>query len=195
MHMTTKALVLRQVDYKESDKILTLLTQEAGRLTASARGCRRKGSPIAAGSQLLVWSDVVLHEYRGRWTVQEAAVDREFRGMREDLEKFSLGCYFAEVTELLAVEGLPCPELLAVQEQLASALRAAGFPLEGRPFTPHLTLGREVLLHPGFRLDTFSQTLPDLRIPVKRLCLMESRRDGGKLVYREISAVELPAKG
>ncbi len=90
---------------------------------------------------------------------------------------------------------LPCPELLAVQEQLASALRAAGFPLEGRPFTPHLTLGREVLLHPGFRLDTFSQTLPDLRIPVKRLCLMESRRDGGKLVYREISAVELPAKG
>ena len=45
------------------DRILTLLTQEAGRLTASARGCRRKGSPIAAGSQLLVWSDVVLHEY------------------------------------------------------------------------------------------------------------------------------------
>lgn len=61
-----------------------------------------------------MWSDVVLHEYRGRWTVQEAAVDREFRGMREDLEKFSLGCYFAEVTELLAVEGLPCPELLSL---------------------------------------------------------------------------------
>ena len=96
MHLQTKALVLRETAYKESDKILTLLTQEAGRLTASARGCRRKGSPIAAGSQLLVWSDVVLHEYRGRWTVQEAAVDREFRGMREDLEKFSLGCYFAE---------------------------------------------------------------------------------------------------
>ena len=114
MHLQTKALVLRETAYKESDKILTLLTQEAGRLTASARGCRRKGSPIAAGSQLLVWSDVVLHEYRGRWTVQEAAVDREFRGMREDLEKFSLGCYFAEVTELLVVEGLPCPELLSL---------------------------------------------------------------------------------
>ena len=91
MHLQTKALVLRETAYKESDKILTLLTQEAGRLTASARGCRRKGSPIAAGSQLLVWSDVVLHEYRGRWTVQEAAVDREFRGMREDLEKFVSG--------------------------------------------------------------------------------------------------------
>lgn len=45
MHMTTKALVLRQVDYKESDKILTLFTQEQGKLTASARGCRKRGAP------------------------------------------------------------------------------------------------------------------------------------------------------
>ena len=45
MHMRTKALVLRAVDYKESDKILTLLTQESGKLTASARGCRKKGEP------------------------------------------------------------------------------------------------------------------------------------------------------
>lgn len=52
MHMRTKALVLRAVDYKESDKILTLLTQESGKLTASARGCRKKGSPVAAGVQL-----------------------------------------------------------------------------------------------------------------------------------------------
>ena len=56
MHMRTKALVLRETAYKESDKILTLLTQEAGKLTASARGCRKKGSAIAAGCQLLVWS-------------------------------------------------------------------------------------------------------------------------------------------
>ncbi len=114
MHMRTKALVLRETAYKESDKILTLLTQEAGKLTASGRGCRKKGSPIAAGCQLLVWSDMVLYEHRGRWAVQEAAVEREFRGMRDDLVKLALGCYGAEVTELLAVEGVPNPELLSL---------------------------------------------------------------------------------
>ena len=114
MHMHTKALVLRETAYKESDKILTLLTQEAGKLTASARGCRKKGSPIAAGCQLLVWSDMVLYEYQGRWAVQEIAVEREFRGMRQDILKFSLGCYGAEVTELLAVEGVPNGELLSL---------------------------------------------------------------------------------
>ena len=45
MHITTKALVLRGVDYKESDKILTLFTRDQGKLTASARGCRKKGAP------------------------------------------------------------------------------------------------------------------------------------------------------
>lgn len=114
MHMRTKALVLREVAYKESDKILTLLTQQAGRMTVTARGCRRRGSAIAAGSQLLVWSDMVLYEHNGRWSIKEAAVEREFRGMRENLERFSLGCYFGEVSELLAVEGLPSPEQLSL---------------------------------------------------------------------------------
>ena len=78
MHITTKALVLRGVDYKESDKILTVLTRENGKMTLSARGCRKKGSAIAAASQLLVWSEMTLYEYQGRWAVKEANTDREF---------------------------------------------------------------------------------------------------------------------
>ena len=129
MHLRTKALVLRETSYKESDKILTLLTQEQGKLTASARGCRKKGSPLAAGSQLLVWSDMILYQYQGRWTVKEAAVEREFRGVREDLEKLSLGCYFGEVTGQLAVEGLPSPEQLSLILNSLYALEKLDRPL------------------------------------------------------------------
>ena len=129
MHMTTKALVLREVNYKESDKILTLLTQQAGKLTVSARGCRKKGSPIAAGCQLLCWSELVLFEYQGRWSVKEAAVEREFRGMRSDLEKLALGCYFAEAAELVAVEEVPSPELLSLTLNSLHALDQMDKPL------------------------------------------------------------------
>ncbi len=114
MHTKTKALVLRSVDYKESDKILTLLTQELGKITVSARGCRKKGSPIAASCQLLAWSELVLYDYQGRWSVKEGETLRLFQGVREDLERFALGCYFAEAAEALAVEGLPSPELLSL---------------------------------------------------------------------------------
>ena len=114
MHITTKALVLRGVDYKESDKILTLFTQGQGKLTASARGCRRKGSAIAAGCQLLAWSEMVLYDYQGRWSVKEAAAERLFQGVRDDIARLALGCYFAEAAELLAVEGEENPELLSL---------------------------------------------------------------------------------
>lgn len=112
MHNRTKALVLRTVDYKDADRILTLLTPLDGKVTASARGCRRRGSPLAAAAQILTWADVVLYEYKGRWSVKEAVVERYFQGISQDVERLSLACYFAEVTETLAVEGLPSGELL-----------------------------------------------------------------------------------
>lgn len=114
MHLNTKALVLREVNYKESDKILTILTDEEGKLTVSARGCRKKGSPIAAVSQLLVWSEMTLYEYKGRWAVKEASAERQFAHLRGDLDKLSLGSYFAEVIETLAGEGQSEPGLLSL---------------------------------------------------------------------------------
>lgn len=114
MHSKTKAIVLRGVDYKDSDKILTVLTQEYGKITVSSRGCRKKGSHLAASSQLLAWSEMVLYARQGRWTLKEGTTERLFQGVRDDLDRLALGCYFAEVTDVLAVEGLPCPELLSL---------------------------------------------------------------------------------
>ena len=42
MHLVARGVVLREVNYKESDKILTVLTDEGGKRTVKARGCRRK---------------------------------------------------------------------------------------------------------------------------------------------------------
>ena len=130
MHTTTKALVLRSVDYKESDKILTILTQEAGKLTVSARGCRKKNSAISAGCQLLCWSEMVLYEYRGRYVVKEAQTLREFQGVRMDLEKLALACYIAEVTENLTMEEMPCTEILSLTLNSLHALDQLKKPLE-----------------------------------------------------------------
>ena len=48
MHVVTRGLVLREVNYKETDKILTVLAEGQGKRTVKARGCRRKNSPLAA---------------------------------------------------------------------------------------------------------------------------------------------------
>ena len=128
MHLTTKGLVLREVNYKESDKILTVLTAEEGKLTVSAKGCRKRGSAIAAASQLLVWSEFTLYEYQGRWAVKEALTERQFDGVRSDLDKLSLASYFAEVTEALAEEGQVEPGLLSLTLNSLHALEKLSYP-------------------------------------------------------------------
>ncbi len=112
MYKTTKALVLREARYKEADKILTLLTESEGKITVKARGVMRKGSKIAAAMQPLAYSEVTLFGNRGRWSVNEASLLEPFSGLSGDLAKFSLGCYFAECAENMAVEDQPDAVLL-----------------------------------------------------------------------------------
>lgn len=83
------------------------------------------------------------------------------------------------------------PTLLAIYEKLYRALTAAGFKLEKRPYKPHITLGREVVLKPGFNGDEFISRWEPLSCQVTKISLMKSERIGGKLVYTEIAATEL----
>lgn len=112
MFVRTRGLVLREVPYKESDKILTLLTEEQGKITVKARGARRKNSPLSAATQQLTYSEFTLFESRGRWTVNEAEAAALFPELREDLDKLALGCYFAQVLEQTGDEDQPTPGLL-----------------------------------------------------------------------------------
>ena len=114
MYLTTKALILRVVDYNDKDCLLTILTPEHGRLTVKARGLRRKNSPIIAPCQLLALGEFTLFEYRGQYTINEAHSVELFQGLRKDLGKLSLGTYFAQAAEVLSQEDIPNPELLSL---------------------------------------------------------------------------------
>ena len=114
MHITARGLVLREVNYKEADKILTVLTDEGGKRTVKARGCRRKGSRLAASAQLLTYSEMTLFEYRDHCTMNEASSLEQFWGVRAGVDKLALGSYFAETMETVALEGRSDPELLSL---------------------------------------------------------------------------------
>ena len=112
MYKTLRGLVLREVRYKESSKILTILTEEEGKITAEAKGVLRKGSKCAASAQALVWSELTVSEYRGRYTLTEGSVLEDFSALRSDLGDYALGCYFAELMEAVSDEDSPNSALL-----------------------------------------------------------------------------------
>jgi len=114
MFLTIRGLVLRIADYNDRDALITLLTEEHGRLTVKAKGLRRKHSRLAAPCQLLAYGEFSLFEYKGRYTVNEAYCLELFHGLRADVTKLSLATYFAQVADVLSQEDVPSPELLSL---------------------------------------------------------------------------------
>lgn len=123
MFIKTEAIVLREVEINEADKLLDLLTKDRGLLTVKARGVRRGSSPLKSACQLLTLSEFTLQEYRGKLTVQEAQPLEQFRPLREDIELLALGSYFAQAAGAVAQADAPNPELLQL---LCNALFALG---------------------------------------------------------------------
>lgn len=128
MYLNVQALVLRVTDYNDRDALLTLLTREHGKLTVKARGLRRKNSPLAACCQLLAYGDFTLFEYRGMYTINEAAAIELFSDLRKDLTTLSLGTYFAQSAAVIAQEDLPNPELLSLVLNCLHALSKLRLP-------------------------------------------------------------------
>lgn len=109
-----KGIVLRATATKETDSILTILTDALGRISVVARGARRKGSRIAAGCELLSFSELVLYR-RGNWYyLDEASTISLFDGVRQDVELLALGSYFAEMAECVTAEEEESPEILSL---------------------------------------------------------------------------------
>ena len=117
-----KGIVLRTVDTKESDKILTILTPR-GKIPVVAKGARSRKSRVTACTQLLAYSELTLSETRGWQYLSEGATLELFQGVRQDIVLLSLASYFAELTEAVALEDVESGEILSL---LLNALYALG---------------------------------------------------------------------
>ena len=122
-HTVVKGIVLRSVDTRESDKILTVLTANMGRIPVIAKGARSRRSKVAAATQLLAYSELVLSESRGWQYLTEANTIELFDGVRQDVELLSLAAYFCELTDAVSYEEGEAGDILS---HLLNALYALG---------------------------------------------------------------------
>jgi len=100
----TEAIILRELDYAETDRILTLLTPR-GKLSALAKGIRRPTSRKAGHLGLFFRAQVMLARGHNLDIITQAESIDEFEGIRGDLLRFSYACYVAELLDRFAPEG------------------------------------------------------------------------------------------
>ncbi|MFZ0678306.1 DNA repair protein RecO [Candidatus Binatus sp.] len=122
---TTPAIVLRARDYAESDRIVTLLTLHAGKLSGIAKGA--KASRHRFERKLEPFSHVVLH-FRRRphgqlvFITRAEAADLTQHVLDDDLAKIALGSYMLELTDALTTEESEAAEAYRVLSDGLGAL-------------------------------------------------------------------------
>ncbi len=106
MQFKSDALVLRAVDYGESDKIVTLFTADRGKLAANLKGVRKAGARLGFAAQPFCFAEYVLNEKSGRHTVVSASLYDGFYALRTDISAFYAAGAVAELCDRLMYEGM-----------------------------------------------------------------------------------------
>jgi DNA repair protein RecO (recombination protein O) len=105
MRHKIKGIVLRESPKGETSKLLTVLASDLGVITVNAKGVRKLSSPYIKSAQQFAFSDMLLYEKNGFYTITEASLISDFYPIREDIKSYSLACYLCEAAAAFAVPG------------------------------------------------------------------------------------------
>jgi DNA repair protein RecO (recombination protein O) len=118
----TSAIVLRTRPFGESDKIVSFLTEDLGKITGIAKGAKRSRKRFA--NSLEPFSVVNLHvrdrSHAGLVLIVAADLQFGFKRLLGSLEKIAFASYIVEITEGLIAER---EENRSVFQHLSEALR------------------------------------------------------------------------
>ncbi len=122
---TDEGIVLRRIDYGESDRILTVLTLEHGKIGVIARGVRRSQSRLASRTDLFTRSRMQLARGRGELDVLTQAEFVTATPVRSDARRAACASLCAELTDRVLESHHADPEIYAL---VAAALNACADP-------------------------------------------------------------------
>ena len=110
----TEAIELRAVEWSETSLVVTLFTEDFGKVSAIATGARRLKSPFESALDLLSLSSVVFLKKSGESLdlLTEAKLLRRFRSAQVGLLPLYCGYYASELIHALTENHEPIPGVL-----------------------------------------------------------------------------------
>ncbi len=110
--LKTRGIVVKEVSTGEADKIITIFTRNQGRISALSKGGKRPKSKLAAGSQILSYSEFVLYSGKDIYSVNSCDVIEPFYEIRNDMVKLTYAAHFMDIVLELIQENQPSAKLL-----------------------------------------------------------------------------------
>lgn len=144
----TEAILLAARDWSGADRVVTLFSNEYGKLSALAYGARNAKSRLAGVLQPFSHVDVAIQPGKSIDTIKQCELKQSFREIREDLTVMAYASFLAEIVNELWPEREPDPlvftlligafKLITRRNPRIVALAAAWQLLALAGFTPQL---------------------------------------------------------
>lgn len=111
---TMEGIVLRFANYRDHDRMLTILSPEYGRVEALSRGCRRPKSQLLPASDLFVRGEFVLYHAADRYILTSCAIADSYYSLRLDHYRLTCASYLLGLCLAAAQPGESMEDLYAL---------------------------------------------------------------------------------
>ena len=133
----TQAIVIRTFPLREFHKIITFYTPDFGKVKAVAHGVKSAKSRLGGSLELLNHGTLLFNhrENRELQSITDFSLIDGFDAIRADFTRITYGCYFAELVDVMASEGVANPEVFDLLQNTYQFLaQATDVPLLARAF-------------------------------------------------------------
>lgn len=148
---STEAIVIRQADFSETSRVVTLFTRDFGKIATIAKGARRLRGPFEGALDLLAQCQIVFIRKTSNSLdiLTEARLTARFRPEARSLHSLYGGYYIAELLDGFTEPYDPHPNLFQEASLMLRMLEAGDRPLQ-TVLQFELTILREIGQMPVF---------------------------------------------
>ncbi len=97
--LKTEGIVLKEMRYKDTSKILNIYTNRYGKITVLARGAYKAKSRIIANTQPFSYNEYQLYRGKSFFYLNQGDIINSFYAIREKMERITLGSYMLELVD------------------------------------------------------------------------------------------------
>lgn len=104
MNVKIEGIVLKEIRFKETSKILTIFTPYHGKISAIARGVYRPKSKLTGSIQPFSYNNFIMYKGRNFYYINQVDVIDSFYSIREEIHRSLCGAYLLELTDSSILE-------------------------------------------------------------------------------------------
>ena len=110
----TLAVVVKTVDFKDNDRMITLLTRDYGKMSAKVRGAKKQRSNLFFASSLFCCGEYGFYAKNGFFGVRSFHIKYRFANLQNAYDVYSAACFIADAANAFAQEDYAAPKLFAL---------------------------------------------------------------------------------